>query len=97
MDDPAADIERPGTAADRKTNTSNATAYGAAIGLTIGAADWLILQCFAGGQWHWVAPSTNLIEVAAPIILLPCGVWMGKVISILGDIIIRKLQRADEP
>lgn len=82
-----------GSAADRKPTTKNVTAYGAALSLTIGTADWLV-QCSAGG-WHWVAPSQTWIEMAAPIILLPVGLWFTQVFSLVGDIIISKLRKDD--
>lgn len=93
MDDIAADVNRPGTAADRKISTVNALANGAAAGVTIGIADWFFLQCFSTGHFHWVAPSKDLIEVAAPILILPLGLWFGRVLSLIGTIITNRLQR----
>lgn len=88
-------MDRPGSAADRKMSPAGATAYGAILGLVTGSADWLILNCYAGGQWHYVPPSQQLIEVAAPIVFLPAALWFGQVFSIIGDIIIRKLRKND--
>lgn len=93
MENIAADINRPGTAADRKTSTINATATGAAAGLTIGFADWFFLQCFTTGHFHWVSPSKDLLEVAAPILILPLGLWFGRVLSLIGTIITNRLQK----
>lgn len=84
---------RSGSRSDRKMSTASATATGAAAGLTIGLADWLFLQCFATGHFHWIPPSKDLIEVAAPILLLPVGLWFGRVLSLIGDIITNRLQR----
>lgn len=85
-----------GTAADRKPSATNATAYGALLGLVTGGADWLILNCYAGGHWHYVPPSPQLIEVAAPMVFLPCALWLVQVFSTIGDIILKKLQRNDQ-
>lgn len=84
---------RDGSPSDRKISTANAAATGAAAGLTIGIADWVFLQCLSTGHWHWVVPSKDLIEVAAPIILLPVGLWLAKVLSLIGDIITDHLQK----
>lgn len=84
---------RTGTPSDRKMSTANATATGAAAGLTIGVADWIFLQCLSTGHWHWVSPSKDLIEVAAPIMLLPIGLWVARVLSLIGDIITNRLQK----
>ena len=88
-------VDRPGSAADRKTTTGNAINYGAMLGLATGLGDWFFLQCYTGGHWHYVPPSQTLIEMAAPIILLPVGLWVANVLSIIGDIITNKLKRAD--
>ncbi len=61
-----------------------------------GGADWLILQCFSGGQFHWVAPSKDLIEATSYVILLPVALWLGTFFSLVGDIIIRKLKKDDQ-
>lgn len=99
MSDPATEApfiagtrSQPGTAADRKMSTANATATGAGFGLTIGFADWFF-QCFSTGHWHYVAPNQQLIEIAAPIMLLPVGLWVGRVLSLIGDIITNHLQK----
>ena len=81
-----------GSPSDRKFTTLQAIATGTAGGLTIGICDWLV-QCFQAG--HIVAPSQQLIEVGSPIIVLPVGLWFGRVFSLIGDIVIKKLQRDD--
>lgn len=93
MDDVAADVNRPGTASDRKMSTLSALSTGAAAGVTIGLSDWFFLQCFTTGHFHWVSPSKDLIEVAAPILILPLGLWMGRVLSLIGTIITNRLQK----
>lgn len=97
---------RDGSPDDRKPSTANAVSYGALLGLVTGAADWLILDCYAGGHWagghwagghwHYVPPSQQLIEVAAPIVFLPAALWMGQAFSVIADIIMRRLKRADQ-
>lgn len=86
-----------GSPSDRRMSTANALATGAGVGLTIGMCDWLILQCFAGGQFHWVAPSQNLIEVGAPILVLPVALWFGRVVTLIGQIILDHLQKDAVP
>lgn len=93
MDSVAADVNRPGTAADRKTSTITALSTGAAAGVTIGLADWFFLECFSTGHFHWISPSKALIEVASPILILPLGLWLGRVLSLIGTIITNRLQR----
>jgi hypothetical protein len=83
---------RPGSASDRKISTGTATAAGAASGFCIGMCDWLT-QCMASGHWHWVAPSQSMIEVGAPIIVLPVALWLGRVLSLVGEIITNHLQK----
>lgn len=88
-------IDRPGSAADRKTKTSDATKYGALIALVTGMGDWMFLQCYTGGHWHYVPPTQTLIEMAAPLILLPVALWFSNVFSIIGDIITNRLKKAE--
>lgn len=95
MSDTADSRNRSGSASDRKMSTVNAVANGAAAGLTIGLSDWFFLQCFSTGHFQWVSPSKDLIEVAAPILILPLGLWFGRVFSLIGDIIVNRLQKDD--
>lgn len=88
---------RSGSAADRKITTTNAVATGAAGGLTIGFCDWLFLQCMIGGHFHFVAPSQQLIEVAAPILVLPIVLWFGNIVSLIGRIITNRLAKDAGP
>lgn len=89
-------IDRSGSASDRKPSAANATALGAAASLAIGIGDWLFIQSFNGGHFHYVPPTQTLIEMAGPIVLLPVGLWMAQVISLIGDIIINKLKKDDK-
>lgn len=94
MSDQSVDIrQRDGSRDDRKFATKDALALGGVLGLLTGGADWLILQCFATGQFHWVLPSKDLVEGVAYIILLPVGLWLGKFFTLIGDIIMNRLQR----
>lgn len=83
---------RNGSKDDRKVSTANAAATGAGASLAIGAAD-LMIQCYQGGHFHWVAPNQQLVEMAAPILLLPVGLWLARVLSLIGTIITNRLQR----
>ncbi len=84
-----------GSPADRKVTTTVATATGAAAGVVIGLSDWLFIQCFVGGHWHYVPPSEGLVSTAAPIILLPVALWFANIFTIIGDIITNRLRRAE--
>ena len=88
---------RAGSPADRKASTANAAATGAVLSLTLGIADWLFLQCLAGGHFHWAAPNQQLIEMASPIIFLPIALWIARVFSLIGDIITNRLQKDAGP
>lgn len=92
MSDAVSVRAREGSASDRKISTANAAATGAGASLTIGFADWFF-QCFQGGHWHWAVPNQQLIEMAAPLLLLPIGLWIARVLSLIGDIITNHLQK----
>ncbi len=92
MTDQRADLARPGDKSERKISTANAAATGAGAALTIGFSDWF-LQCMVHGHWTWVMPNQQLIEMAAPIVLLPIGLWLSKVLGLIGTIITNHLQR----
>lgn len=92
MTDVVADLDRPGTKADRKVSTASVVGAGAGASLAIGFTDWFF-QCYQGGHWVWVAPNQQLIEMAAPIVLLPIGLWFARVVSLIGDIITNRLQK----
>ena len=94
MRDPMADRIRPGEASDRKLSTVGMAATGGAAGLVIGTLQWLT-QCYAGGHWHWIAPSQELIGVAGPVAILPVVLWIVRVFQLIGDIITRRLERID--
>lgn len=92
MKDPVADVIRPGDKTDRKMSTTTAAATGAGAALTIGFVDWLA-ESMRGGQWHWFVPNQQLLEMAAPILLLPVGLWFARVLSLVGEIITNHLQK----
>lgn len=81
---------RLGSPSDRKMSTAAATATGAAGGLAIGFVDWIV-RCFQAG--HIIAPDQSFIEIAAPIIVLPMGLWVGRVFSLIGTIITNRLEK----
>ena len=87
---------RDGTRDDAKFGTKDALALGGVLGLATGGVDWLVLQCFATGHFHWVLPTKDLLEGVAYTIVLPVGLWFGKFFSLIGDIITDRLQRADK-
>lgn len=64
------------------------------LALTTGVGDWLFLQCYTGGHWHYVPPSQTLIEMASPLILLPLVFYIVQVFSLIGDIITNRLEKA---
>lgn len=85
--------QRSGSKDDRKFATKDALALGGVLGLVTGASDWLVLQCYAGGTWHWVAPSKDLVEGVAYVMILPAVLWLSKVFSLIGTIITNRLQK----
>lgn len=91
MSDQSDGRARSGSSADRKMTQTQAFATGAGASLAIGAADWFF-QCTQGG-WHWVVPNQQMIEMGAPLVLLPLGLWVAKVLSLIGTIITNKLQK----
>ncbi len=86
-----------GTPADAKFGTKDALALGGVLGAITGGADWLILQCYSTGTFHWALPSKDLIEGVSYVILLPVFLWLGKFFSLIGDIITNRLQRDAGP
>lgn len=84
---------RVGSPDDRKMSTAGAVSTGAAAGLVIGLCDWVFLQCYTNGHWHFAPPSASLIEVGAPILILPLGLWLGKVFELIGKIITNRLEK----
>ncbi len=95
MKDADADLVRPGEKTDRKVTATGMAATGGAAGLVIGLMGWLMVDCYAGGHWHWVAPSQQLIGIGGPIVVLPVALWVARVFQIVGDIITRRLERID--
>lgn len=81
-----------GSAADRKLTTQTVAAGGAGASLAIGFTQWFF-QCTATGTWHWVAPSQDMIWMGAPLIILPVGLWVSNVLSLIGTIIVNRLRR----
>ena len=81
-----------GSKSDRKISTSSAAALGAGASLAIGFTDWFF-QCYSGGDWTFAPPNQQLIEMGAPIMVLPAGLWISRVMSLIGDIVINSLQR----
>lgn len=83
MADVTADIRsRVGTAADRKMPLTTSLSTGAAVGAVIGLSDWL-LQCYATGNFQYVAPPKALVEVVAPLTLLPVIHFGARVATLL--------------
>ena len=84
---------KTGSPADRKIKTANALATGAGASLTIGLADWFFSGYDKTGHWHMIVPNQQLIEMAAPLIILPAGLWVARVLSLIGDIITNHLEK----
>lgn len=84
-----------GSPDDRKPSPKVSITMGAMLALATGFADWVFLQCYTGGQWHYVPPSQTLIEMAGPIILAPLLFYVVQVFSLIGDIIINRLEKAE--
>lgn len=80
--------------ADRRPNPVNSVALGGGVALAVGMSDWLILGCYKTGHFVWVAPSQQLIEMAGPILLLPFGHYIIRLLSALGRIVLNPLEKA---
>ena len=81
-----------GTVSDRKFSTAQAAASGAGAALCIGFSDWFF-QCAQGNHWVWIVPNQQLIEMGAPILLLPVALWIARVFTLIGTIITNRLQK----
>lgn len=81
-----------GSRADRRITTTSAAATGAGASLAIGFTDWFF-QCYQHGHFVFVAPGQQLIEMGAPLVVLPVGLWGMKVLGLIGEIITNHLQR----
>lgn len=85
---------RSGSKFDRKPNPVNSMALGGGLALAIGLSDWLLLVCYKSGVFVYVPPSQQLIEMAGPILLLPLGHYLFRILSAIGRIILNPLEKA---
>lgn len=75
---------RAGSASDRRVTLTASTALGGGVALVVGFSDWLILECFKTGAWHYVPPSKTLVEMAATIAVFPVFHFIGRVVVLIG-------------
>lgn len=83
---------RAGSPADRRMSTASAAATGAGASLAIGLTDWFF-TCYQHGQFVFAAPSQQLIEMGAPLVVLPAGLWVARVLGLIGQIITNYLEK----
>ena len=85
-------IRDTGSPSDRKMSTANAVALGSGAGLALGFIDALT-ACYKTGHYVFVMPDQQFLEMASLSLLLPVGLWVGKVFSLIGQIVINRLQK----
>ena len=85
-------VNDAGSPADRKMSTANALALGSGAGLALGFIDALG-ACYKTGHFVFVMPDQQFLEMASLSIILPIGLWIGKVFSLIGQLVINRLQK----